>query len=55
MIKMNLLELLKERGMTQSELAVSTGIRPSTVSDMCCNNCRFLKLRLQNGTSVVVR
>ena len=31
MIKLNLLELLKERGMTQAEFADIIGIRPSTV------------------------
>ena len=44
MIKINLLKLLKERGMTQSELSEITGIRPSTICDMCNNNCAFLKL-----------
>lgn len=45
MIKINLLKLLKERGMTQSELSEITGIRPSTICDMCNNNCTFLKLK----------
>lgn len=44
MIKIELLKLLKEAGITQSELANSTGIRPSTICDMCNNNCAFLKL-----------
>ena len=44
MIKINLLKLLKERGMTQSELSEITGIRPSTICDICNNNCVFLKL-----------
>ncbi|MGN0620870.1 MAG: helix-turn-helix domain-containing protein [Porcipelethomonas sp.] len=34
MIKLNLSVLLSERGMTQSELADATGIRPSTICDM---------------------
>lgn len=33
MIKIRLRELLTEHGMTQSELAESTGIRPSTICD----------------------
>lgn len=44
MVKLNLRELLMERGMTQSELAEATGIRPSTICDMCNNNCTFLKM-----------
>lgn len=44
MVKLNLLELLKEHNMTQSELAEATGIRPSTICDMCNNNCSFLKI-----------
>ena len=44
MIKIELLEKLKEAGMTQAELADRTGIRPSTICDMCNNNCYFLKL-----------
>ena len=44
MIKINLLRLLKERGMTQLELSEITGIRPSTICGMCNNNCAFLKI-----------
>lgn len=44
MFKIDLLKKLKETGMTQSELAERTGIRPSTICDMCNNNCVFLKL-----------
>ena len=44
MFKIELLEKLKETGMTQSELAGRTGIRPSTICDMFNNNCSFLKL-----------
>lgn len=44
MVKLNLLELLREHNMTQSELAEATGIRPSTICDMCNNNCSFLKI-----------
>jgi len=44
MIKIRLKSLLSERGMSQSELAVMTGIRPSTICDICNNSCVFLKL-----------
>ena len=44
MIKINLRKLLSERGMTQAELSVRTGIRPSTICDICGNSCTFLKL-----------
>ena len=44
MFKIELLKKLKETGMTQSELAGRTNIRPSTICDMCNNNCVFLKL-----------
>ena len=44
MIKINLLKILKERGMTQLQLSEITGIRPSTICDICNNNCMFLKI-----------
>lgn len=44
MIKTNLRKLLSERHMTQSELAVLTGIRPSTICSIYNNSCTFLKL-----------
>ncbi len=44
MIKVLLKKLLADRGMTQSELASLTGIRPSTICDICNNTCSFLKL-----------
>lgn len=44
MIKINLRKLLSDRGMTQSELAAKTGIRPSTVCAVYNNSCAFLKL-----------
>lgn len=53
MIKIRLRELLTEHGMTQFELAESTGIRPSTICDMCNNNCTFLKI--QNIDSICKR
>ncbi len=44
MFKIELLKKLNELGMTQSELANKAHIRPSTICDMCNNNCIFLKL-----------
>jgi len=44
MFKLNLSKLLADRGMTQSELAHITGIRPSTICDIYNNNCTFIKL-----------
>lgn len=44
MIKLNLRKLLSEQHMTQAELAERTGIRPSTICDICNNSCTFLKL-----------
>lgn len=48
MIKIKLHSLLEQRGMTQSELSKRTGIRPSTVSDLCNNNAEFIKLDYLN-------
>lgn len=36
-MKVTLRELLKSKNMTQAELAELTGIRPSTISDLCNN------------------
>ena len=44
MVKLNLSKFLADRGMTQSELAHITGIRPSTICDIYNNNCTFIKL-----------
>lgn len=44
MIKINLRKLLSERNMTQAEPAERTGIRPSTICDICNNTCSFLKI-----------
>ena len=44
MVKINLRKLLSERRMTQAELAERTGIRPSTICDICNNTCSFLKI-----------
>lgn len=44
MVKINLRKLLAEKHMTQSELAVLTGIRPSTICDICkITTALFLK------------
>ncbi|MDE7362915.1 MAG: helix-turn-helix transcriptional regulator [Oscillospiraceae bacterium] len=48
MIDIKLRSLLERRGMTQSELAKRTGIRPSTISDICNNNADFIKLDFLN-------
>ncbi|MGN0597767.1 MAG: helix-turn-helix domain-containing protein [Ruminiclostridium sp.] len=44
MVTIKLKELLKEYGMTQAELAKLTGIRPSTICDMCNGISQFIKL-----------
>lgn len=44
MIYIKLRSLLERRSMTQSELAKRTGIRPSTISDLCNNNADFIKI-----------
>ena len=44
MVKIKLRKLLAEKRMTQSELAALTGIRPSTICDICNNTCSFLKI-----------
>lgn len=48
MIYIKLRLLLERRGMTQSELAKRTGIRPSTISDICNNNADFIKIDFLN-------
>ncbi len=44
MIKLSLHRILQERGISQAELSRMTGIRPSTVCDLCNNNADFLKV-----------
>lgn len=44
MIKIELRNALKNCNMTQAELAELADIRPSTICDMCNNNCTFIKL-----------
>lgn len=44
MVKINLRKLLTDKRMNQSELAALTGIRPSTICDICNNTCAFLKI-----------
>lgn len=48
MIYIKLRSLLERKNMTQSELARLTGIRPSTVSDLCNNNSDFIKIDFLN-------
>lgn len=43
MINIKLRSILERKNMTQSELAKRTGIRPSTISDLCNNNADFIK------------
>lgn len=44
MIKIQLRSRLEHMGMTQAELARLTGIRPSTICDLCNNNADFIKI-----------
>lgn len=44
MIKINLSTLLKERKMTQTELAKKTGVRKATINEMYWNVCEYIKL-----------
>lgn len=48
MVTIKLKALLERRGMTQAELAKLTGIRPSTISDLCNNNSDFIKIDFLN-------
>lgn len=48
MINIKLRSLLEHKNITQSELARRTGIRPSTISDLCNNNADFIKLDYLN-------
>ena len=48
MIIIKLRSILEQRVMTQSELAKRTGIRPSTISDLCNNNADFIKIDFFN-------
>lgn len=44
MITIRLRAQLGRMNMTQAELAKLTGIRPSTISDLCNNNSEFIKI-----------
>lgn len=55
MINIKLRALLERRNMTQSELAKRTGIRPSTISDICNNNADFIKLDYLNRILAVLK
>lgn len=48
MIYIKLRLVLEHANMTQSELARRTGIRPSTISDICNNNADFIKIDYLN-------
>lgn len=48
MIYIKLRSVLDQSRMTQSELSKRTGIRPSTISDICNNNADFLKIEYLN-------
>lgn len=45
MVKINLLAILEEEGITQSRLAELTGIRPATIHEMCRGTCAILRKR----------
>ena len=45
MLKILLKQLLRERGITQAELAEHTKIRPSTICDLCNNNAQRINLK----------
>lgn len=55
MINIKLRSLLERRNMTQSELAKRTGIRPSTISDLCNNNADFIKIEYLNRILEVLK
>ena len=48
MIIIRLRSLLESKNMTQAELAKLTGIRPSTICDLCNNNAEFVRLDYLN-------
>ena len=43
-MRLDLSGLLKAKNITQRELARLSGIRPSTVCDLCNQNARYIKL-----------
>lgn len=55
MVNIKLRSLLEQKNMTQSELARSTGIRPSTISDLCNNNADFIKLDYLNRILITLK
>lgn len=44
MVNVHLKKILSNKGITQSELARATGIRPSTICDLYNQNATFVKL-----------
>ena len=55
MIYIDLRSLLERRNMTQAELSKLTGIRPSTICDLCNNNADFIKLDYLNRILKVLK
>lgn len=55
MVKVKLRSLLEQRNMSQAELAKLTGIRPSTICDLCNNNADFIKIEFLNRILEVLK
>lgn len=55
MIKLSLHRILQDRGISQAELSRMTGIRPSTVCDLCNNNADFLKVENLDKICLVLK
>ena len=55
MIIIKLRSLLERKNMTQAELAKLTGIRPSTICDLCNNNTEFIKIDFLNRILEVLK
>lgn len=45
MVKIYLAEILNEEGLTQSQLAQRTGIRPATIHEMCKGTSERINLK----------
>ena len=54
-IARNITDLRRKNNMTQAELAKLTGIRPSTICDLCNNNAEFLKIDFLNRILEVLK
>lgn len=55
MINIKIRSILEQKSMTQAELAKLTGIRPSTICDLCNNNAEFLKIDFLNRILEVLK